>query len=113
VHSKSLPTEVRHEGSDRVFGDRPVPGSASRGSIRGGITEGRDGEVVDRLAVLSGRTPPSGAVLFAELGGKPVAAIGIFDGNVVADRTRSNSRLRMRLRLERLLVRAVIAVREV
>lgn len=113
MYSKSLPTEVRHDASDRVFGDRPVPVSASRGNIRGGITEGPDGDVVDRLAALSGRTPPSGAVLFAELGGEPVAAIGIFDGNVVADRARSNSRLRMRLRLERLFVRAVIAVRGV
>ena len=84
---------------------------SDRVGIRGGLTEGRDGEAVDRLAALSGRTPPSGAVLFAERDGDPVAAIGIFGGTVVADHTRSDLRLRTRLRLERLFVRAVISVR--
>ena len=83
----------------------------SRVSIRGGLPEGRDGEAVDRLAALSCRTPPGGVVLFAERDGDPVAAIGIFGGTVVADHTRSDLRVRMRLRLERLFVRAVIAVR--
>jgi hypothetical protein len=57
------------------------------------------------------RTPlaPQGAVLFADVGGDPVAAIGIFDGNAVADPDRSSSSLRMRL--ERLFVLSVIFVR--
>ena len=80
-------------------------------SIRGGIAEGRDGESVDRLAALSGRTAPQGVVLLAELAGDPVAAIGVFDGNAVADRHRSSLRMRLRLRLERLFVLSVISVR--
>jgi hypothetical protein len=79
--------------------------------IRGGIAEGRDGESIDRLARLSGRTAPRGMVLFAEQNDEPVAAIGVFDGNAVADRDRSNLRMRLRLRLERLFVRSVISVR--
>jgi hypothetical protein len=88
-----------------------TPLSPARTSIRGGVTEGPDGEAVDLLAALSGGTPPSGAVLLAEREGESVAAIGIFDGNVVADRTRSSVGLRTRLRLERLFVRTVFAVR--
>lgn len=79
-------------------------------SIRPVIVEGRDGEAVHRLAALSGRRPPSGAVLLAELADDPVAAIGIFDGNVITDGARSGLRLRLRLHLDRLFVRAVIAV---
>jgi hypothetical protein len=51
-----------------------------------------------------------GAVLLAEVGGDEMAAIGIFDGNVIADRARSGLRLRLRLHLDRLFVRAAIAV---
>lgn len=111
MYSTALLTEAARGASDLAPGDRSVPGSAGPETIRGGITEGRDGEIVDRLAALSGRTPPIGAVLFAERDGEPVAAIGILDGHVVADRARFGSRLRMRLHLERLFVRAVIAVR--
>lgn len=76
--------------------------------IRPVIAEGRDGEAVHRLAALSGRRPPSGAVLLAELAGDPVAAIGIFDGKLIADSARVG--VRLRLHLDRLFVRAVIAV---
>jgi hypothetical protein len=82
-----------------------------RGRIRGAVTEGRDGEAVDLLAALSGRTPPSGAVLLAERDGESVAAIGIFDGKLVADHAGSSLRLRMQLRLARAFLRTVIAVR--
>jgi hypothetical protein len=84
---------------------------SGHGRIRGGIAEGRDGESINRLAALSNSTAPQGAVLFAEVGGDPVAAIGIIDGNAVADPHRSSLRLRMRLRLERMFVLSVISVR--
>jgi hypothetical protein len=83
----------------------------STARIRGGIADGRDGESIDRLAALSGRAAPQGVVLLAELAGDPVAAIGVFDGKAVADRDRSNLRMRFRLRLERLFIRSVISVR--
>ena len=59
---------------------------------------------------MSRRKPPSGAVLLAEVAGDPVAAIGIFDGNVITDGARSDLGLRLRLHLDRLFVLAVIAV---
>jgi len=109
MHFLTLHTEAHRAGAERRS---KAPLSPSDGvSIRGGLTEGCDGEAVERLAALSGRTPPNGAVLFAERDGDPVAAIGLFDGTVVADHTRSDLRLRVRLRLERLFVRAVIAIR--
>ena len=95
---------------------RPNPGSGStpdpadRASIRAVSVEGPDGEAVHRLAELSGREPPAGAVLLAELDGSPVAAIGIFDGNVITDRARYDMRLRLRLHVDRLFALAVIAV---
>jgi hypothetical protein len=79
-------------------------------TIRAGAVEGPDGEAVHRLAALSGRKPPGGAVLLAELDGDPVAAIGIFDGKVVADRARSGLQLRLRLQLDRLFVLALVTV---
>ncbi len=77
--------------------------------IRGGVAEGRDGEALRRLAALSGGKPPEGAVLFAEVGGEPVAAIGIMDSRAVSDPERSTFAMRMRLRFERVYVRVVVA----
>ena len=109
MHFLTLPRGPVRAGGEHRPG--PAQTVGRRGSIRGGLTEGRDGEAVDRLAALSGRTAPRGAVLLAERCGDPVAAIGIFDGHEVSDRARSDLRLRMRLHLERLFVRAVIALR--
>jgi hypothetical protein len=78
--------------------------------IRAGSVEGDDGEAVQRLAELSGRRSPSGAVLLAEVDGDPVAAIGIFDGKVVADDARSGLQLRLRLHVDRLFVLALVTV---
>jgi hypothetical protein len=78
--------------------------------IRAGAVEGPDGEAVHRLAALSGSTSPSGAVLLAEVCGDPVAAIGIFDGKVVADDARSGLPVRLRLHLDRLFVLALVTV---
>lgn len=108
MYSQLMLTEARRAVSDRTARRFPMLGGAT---LRGGVTEGHDGEAVTRLAALSGGTPPTGAVLFAELDGDPVAAIGIFDGKTVADGTRSNLRMRLHLRLERAFVRAVISVR--
>ena len=52
---------------------------------------------------------PRGAVLFAEVGGEPVAAIGIMDSRAVSDPERSTFAMRMRLRFERVYVRVVVA----
>jgi hypothetical protein len=79
-------------------------------TLRGSLAEGTDGESIRHLASLSNSLPPQGAVLLAEVDGDPVAAIGIFDGQAVADPERSTFALRMRLQLERLFLRAVAAV---
>ena len=91
-------------------GSESTPDPPDRPSIRAVSVEGPDGEAVHRLAELSGREPPTGAVLLAELAGSPVAAIGIFDGSVIADRARLDMRLRLRLQVDRLFALAVIAV---
>jgi hypothetical protein len=106
----SLPmlTEARRDTPDRRSqSDCDPSGDAN---IRAVVVEGPEGEAVHRLAAMSGHKPPAGAVLLAELCGDPVAAIGIFDGNVIADRARASLQLRMRLHFERLFALAVIAV---
>jgi hypothetical protein len=108
MYSQALLTEVRRDAADRTSRQFSMPGGAR---LRGTVAEGRDGEAVRKLAALSGRTPPEGTVLLAEVSGDPVAAIGIFDGKAVADPDRSGLRLRVRLRLERLFVRAAVAMR--
>jgi hypothetical protein len=84
--------------------------SHGHASIRAVDVDGHDGEAVHRLAALSGRKAPTGAVLLAELAGDPVAAIGIFDGDIITDRVRSDLRLVLRLHLERLFALSMIAV---
>ena len=82
-----------------------------RAKFRGSLREGADGERIDRLAALSASRPPEGVVLLAELEGEPVAAVGLFDRQTVADPARSTLALRMRLHLLRLQVRLIVAVR--
>jgi hypothetical protein len=79
--------------------------------FRGSLGEASDAEQIRRLAALSARRAPEGAVLLAELGGEPVAAIGVFDGHAVADPARSSFALKLRLHLLRLQVRLIAAVR--
>jgi hypothetical protein len=79
-------------------------------TIRGVLVDGADGEAINRLAALTGKHPPDGAVLLAELEGDPVAAIGIFDGHAISDPHRSTLALRMRLRLLRLQLRLIVSV---
>ncbi len=83
---------------------------ATRTTLRGVVAEGRDGETICRLAELAGSAPPHGAVLLAERNGEPIAAIGIMDRQAVADPELSTVALRMRLRLQRLYARLVIAI---
>jgi hypothetical protein len=84
--------------------------SPSVAAIRGSLADGADGESIGRLASLSGSAPPQGAVLLAEVNGDAVAAIGIADGQAIADPERSTLALLMRLHLERLYVRIVVTV---
>lgn len=78
--------------------------------IRGSLGEGSDGDAIRRLAALTGSAPPRGALLVAELGGEPVAAIGIADGRTVAEPEGSTPELLLRLRLERLYLRIVAGI---
>lgn len=79
-------------------------------TFRGSLAEGTDGESVRRLASLTGSSPPQGAVLLAELDGDAVAAIGIADGQTVAEPVRSTDALLMQLHLERFYIRLVAGV---
>jgi hypothetical protein len=84
---------------------------ATTTTLRGVVAHGSGGEVIRRLAQLGGSAPPHGAVLLAERNGEPIAAIGVMDGQAVADPELSTLALRVRLRLERLYVRLVISIR--
>ena len=79
-------------------------------TIRGVLPEGADGERLNRLAAITGRRPPQGPVLLAEIDGHPVAAVGIFDRRAISDPARSGIALRLRLRLTRLSLRLIVAV---
>ena len=79
-------------------------------TIRGAVADGTDGERIAHLAALTESRAPEGAMLLAEIGGDPVAAIGIFDGHAIADPRRSSFALRMRLRLLRLPVRLIASL---
>jgi hypothetical protein len=102
--------------ADRERADRACPEPAAAHtlpkttSLRGSMAEGTDRESLRRLAALSRSPLPQGPVLLAEVDGNPVAAIGIFDGQAVADPTRSTFAMRSRLHLERLFLRVAIAV---
>jgi hypothetical protein len=86
-------------------------GGATGMTFRGSFGEGCDAEEIGRLAALSASRPPEGMVLLAEVGGEPVAAIGLFDGHAVSDPARSSFAMRLRLHLLRLQVRLIAAVR--
>lgn len=79
-------------------------------SFRGSVADGADGESIRRLAAQPASKLPEGLVLFAEIDGRPVAAIGIADGRTVDDGERGTAAISMRLRLERLYVRFVLTI---
>ena len=106
----SLPLLTRGLALRPRWGSGTIPDPVGCASIRAVSVEGPDGEAVHRLATLSGGKSPTGAVLLAEVAGDPIAAIGIFDGNVITDRGRSDLSLRLRLHVDRLFALAVIAV---
>jgi hypothetical protein len=89
----------------------PVLSMAITTTLRGVVAEGSDGEAIRRLAELAGSAAPRGAVLLAERNGEPAAAIGIMDRQAVSDPELSTSALRLRLQIERLYLRIVIAMR--
>jgi hypothetical protein len=82
-------------------------------SIRASRGEGADRESIRRLAVLDQRPPPRGPVVLAEIGGQPIAAVGIADGHTVADPARSTPALLSHLRLLRLQNRVIASIRTI
>lgn len=86
-------------------------GAVGNTTFSGSLSDGVDAEHLSHLAALSGGSPPEGVVLFAEVAGDPVAAIGLFDRRSVSDPRRAGLALRTRLRLLRLHLRLVVAVR--
>jgi len=85
--------------------------SFTRPTFRGSLGEGTDGERIDRLAALSATRAPEGVVLLAEMEGEPIAAVGLFDRQTVADPARSTFAVRVGLHLLRLQLRLIVAVR--
>ncbi len=76
-------------------------------SIRASLGEGADGESIRRLAEIAEAEPPEGAVVLAEVCGRPVAAVGIADGRAVSDPTRTTPALLRHLRLHSVQVRVI------
>lgn len=76
-------------------------------TIRASLAHGSDGDLVRRLASIAASAPPEGAVMLAEVDGEPVAAVGIADGQAVADPERSTPELLAQLRIQRLQVRLI------
>jgi hypothetical protein len=84
-------------------------------TFRGALAEGADAERVRQLASRepgspSRQRPPEGLVLFAEVNGDPVAAIGIADGRTVTDPDHATLALKSRLHVERIFVRLVLSI---
>ncbi len=79
-------------------------------TFRGSLADGADAAAILRLASDPEGELPDGPVLFAEVDGDPVAAIGIADGRTVAASEQATLAVRARLHLERLYVRAVHTV---
>ena len=79
-------------------------------TVRGAVAEGADRESIRRLAADPDGELLEGLVLFAEVDGVPVAAIGIADGRMVSDPQRATVAVRIRLRCEWLYVRLVHTV---
>jgi hypothetical protein len=80
---------------------------AAVASIRASLGDGADGDSLRGLAAVADGEPPQGAIVLAEVCGEPVAAVGIADGRVVADSTRSTPALLAHLRLHSLQVRLI------
>ena len=59
-----------------------------------------DADAIRRLALLDDRRPPHGPALLAYVGGELRAAVGILDGQVVADPFRLTADIVEMLRLE-------------
>jgi hypothetical protein len=59
----------------------------------------RDEHDLQRLAELDGQRPFAGPALVGEIDGRPVAAISLFDGRVIADPFQPTSVLRQLLRM--------------
>jgi hypothetical protein len=68
-----------------------APSGASSLTLR--LAVPADAEALDRLAQLDSRRAPRGAVIVAEVGGEPWAAISIDDGHAVADPFRPTGEL--------------------
>jgi hypothetical protein len=81
------------------------PGAAL--TIRLACVGDDDGPAVEQLAALDDARPPYGPVMLAELGGEPVAAVGIAHGEVVANRSRAGSAIVTLLQLHRLEIRLI------
>lgn len=59
----------------------------------------RDAAALDRLATLADRPLPSGPLLVAEVDGEPTAALGLLEGEFVANPFRPSTDLRSLLKL--------------
>jgi hypothetical protein len=96
--------------SDPLRMDHPSKAQEPAVAIRLSIADDRDDETITRLASLSDSAQPHGPVMLAEVDGEPVAALGIADGDAVADPSRANRTILALLHLHRLEARALGAI---
>jgi hypothetical protein len=64
---------------------RDAPSRPLFGSIEVRLATANDGEALERLAALDSADPPRGSTLVGELLQRPVAALSLSDGRVIAD----------------------------
>jgi hypothetical protein len=101
-----IPTEEPELRGGRRRTAEPCP-EPDVAAIRASLADGVDGRAIRRLAKLATTPPPRGAVVLAEICGEPVAAVGIADGQTVADPERSTPALVDHLRLHRRQVKLI------
>ncbi|HEY1273262.1 MAG TPA: hypothetical protein VGF25_00030 [Thermoleophilaceae bacterium] len=79
-------------------------------TVRISVPSDSDAEAIRRLASLQGSAPPDGPVAIADVDGEPVAALGLADGDAVADPRRAGRHVMTLLHLHRIEFRVLASI---